>query len=249
VSSTACRAPPALLAVDLRWSPVDETRSDGRLRFRPRPSGGAFAPVDGPLGLEVVRDGVLYVPETAEAAGPLMVLLHGAGGSGRRELRAVVAAADRYGATVVAPDSRGITWDIFSGGFGPDVDFIDRVLDAVADRCDADLSRLALGGISDGATYALSLGLTNGDVFGAIVAFSPGGVASGRLTGTPRVYVSHGTHDPVLPIDGSSRTLVPMLRTGGYDVTYHEFDGGHTVPPTIADEAFAWWLRESGPPV
>jgi predicted esterase len=36
---------------------------------------------------------------------------------------------------------------------------------------------------------------------------------------------------------------VPALQRAGYDVLYHEFDGGHTVPPDIAEEAFKW-LRE-----
>jgi phospholipase/carboxylesterase len=30
------------------------------------------------------------------------------------------------------------------------------------------------------------------------------------------------------------------VRDAGYDVRYREFDGGHTVPPAIAREAFAW---------
>ncbi len=84
-----------------------------------------------------------------------MVFLHGAGGTGRRELRAVVAAADRYGTVIAAPDSRGPTWDLIEGGFGPDVTFIDRDLAAVADRGALDHDPLAVGGISDGATYAL----------------------------------------------------------------------------------------------
>jgi predicted esterase len=35
---------------------------------------------------------------------------------------------------------------------------------------------------------------------------------------------------------------VPALREAGYDVTFAEFDGGHTVPPEIADQSMAWWL-------
>ena len=215
---------------------------DGRLSFRARPPSGSVGGVDERLGLDVVRDGVLYVPDTAEAGAPVMVFLHGAGGTGRRELRAVLGAADRYGVVIAAPDSRGITWDIIEVGFGPDVVFIDRVLDAVADRCDVDLARLALGGVSDGASYALSLGLTNGDVFEAIVAFSPGGMVPGTIVGRPEVFVSHGTDDPILPIATSSRVLVPLLRGAGYPVEYREFEGGHTVPPAVADEAFRWWL-------
>jgi phospholipase/carboxylesterase len=219
------------------------------LTFRARPpAGSAERGGDLPLGLDAVRDGILYVPDTAEAAAPVMMFLHGAGGSGRRELRAVLGAADRYGVVIVAPDSRSITWDVIEFGFGPDVHFIDRALDAVVDRCDVDPTRLALGGVSDGATYALSLGLGNGDVFEALVAFSPGGMAPAEIVGRPRVYVSHGTADPVLPIDTSSRALVPLLGDAGYDVTYHEFDGGHTVPAPVADEAFRWWLAPGAQP-
>jgi predicted esterase len=98
-----------------------------------------------------------------------------------------------------------------------------------------------MGGFSDGATYALSLGLVNGDLFRALVAFSPGFVAEGEpFLGRPRVFVSHGTEDQVLPIDRTSRTIVPGLRARGYDVTYREFDGRHEVPIEIAREGLAW---------
>src|SRR5439155_6710341 len=223
-------------------SGAERSPAAGRLAFRSRPSRGRTGATDEPLGIGVGRDGVLYVPETAERAAPVILFLHGAGGNGRRELRAVVAAADRYGTVVVAPDSRTPTWDVIAGRFGADVPFIDRVLDAVADRCDVDLDRLAVGGISDGASYALSLGLANGAAFGAIIAFSPGFMLRGPRAGRPRIYISHGTEDPVLPIDVCSRRLVPALEAAGYDVNYEEFEGGHTVPPVVADRAFAWWV-------
>jgi phospholipase/carboxylesterase len=190
-----------------------------------------------------VRDGLLYVPDTAVAGGPALVFFHGAGGTGRRELRVVMAAADRYGVVVLAPDSRGPTWDVIvAGGFAGDPPFIDRALDAATGRCDADFGRLAAGGVSDGASYALSIGLTNGDLFEAVIAFSPGFLAVAELVGRPPVFVSHGVADPILPIDGCSRRIVPLLEEAGYDVTYREFDGGHTVPPTISDEAIRWWV-------
>ncbi len=64
--------------------------------------------------------------------------------------------------------------------------------------------------------------------------------------GAPRFFVSHGTADDVLPIDRTSRRIVPALREEGLDVTYREFSGPHTVPPEIAREAVDWlgW----GPP-
>jgi phospholipase/carboxylesterase len=193
------------------------------------------------------RDGVLYVPDTAEARAPLAVYLHGANGSGAAHLRPVLGAADRYGVVLVAPDSRGGTWDLIEGRrFGPDVAFIDEVLDRVVDRVDADTTGMAVIGVSDGASYALSVGLSNGDVFSTVIAFSPGFVAMLEPVGRPRIFVSHGTGDRILPIDACSRSFVPMLRDAGYDVMLREFDGGHDVPAPVADEALRWWL--AGPP-
>lgn len=227
-----------------------------RLRFRPAPASAARpGPGPGreePLGLGGDRDGLLYVPDTAEPGAPVLVFLHGAMGSGRAHVRAVLGAADRYGVVVVAPDSRDpVTWDLIAGGrIGPDVAFLDRVLEGLADRLDLDLdtARLALGGVSDGASYALTVGLSNGDVFTTVLAHSPGFLAVPRPAGRPRVFVSHGTADPVLPIDPCSRTFVPALRDAGHEVRFDEFDGGHTVPPAVADHAVDWWLHDGGPP-
>jgi phospholipase/carboxylesterase len=216
----------------------------GRLSFAVRPATGAAGGRDEPLGLATGRDGVLYVPETAGPAAPLLVFLHGATGTGRAHLRAVLAAVDRYGVILVAPDSRGPTWDlIVERRFGPDVAFLDRVLDAVVDRVDADTGRLAIGGVSDGASYALSIGLTNGDVLGTVLAFSPGFLVAPKPMGEPRIFVSHGRSDPILPIDVCSRSFVPSMREAGYAVNFREFEGGHTVPPPISDAAVRWWLE------
>lgn len=217
-----------------------------RLTFLVRPTTGPRGERDEPLGLDAPRDGVLYVPDTADPGAPLLVFLHGATGSGRAHLRAVLAAADRYGVIVVAPDSRHpTTWDLIAERrFGPDVAFLDRVLDAVVDQVDANLDRLAIGGVSDGASYALSIGLANGDLFSAVLALSPGFLLVPGPTGRPRVFVSHGTADPILPIDACSREFVPPLRADGYEVRFREFDGGHTVPPQVADDGVRWWLDD-----
>ena len=107
------------------------------------------------------------------------------------------------------------------------------------DRCAIE-PRIAIGGFSDGASYALTLGAINGDLFTAIVAFSPGFVVAGDRHGSPRVFVSHGTRDEILPINRTSRRIVPQLRDEGYAVTYREFDGPHTVPEPVLREAFEW---------
>ena len=118
--------------------------------------------------------------------------------------------------------------------------FLDAALDQVFSRFAVDATRVSIEGFSDGASYALSLGLANGELFSKVVAFSSGFLAPGRLQGRPEVFVSHGVHDRVLPIDRCSRRIVPELEVAGYSVDYREFDGGHTVPKDIAAAAEAW---------
>ena len=118
--------------------------------------------------------------------------------------------------------------------------FLNRVLEYVFARVTVDPQRVVLGGFSDGATYALSLGLANGDLFPRVAAFSPGFVIPAAVRGHARFFISHGRSDQILPIDQCSRVIVPQLRAKGYDVTFKEFDGRHEVPPEIAADAMRW---------
>jgi phospholipase/carboxylesterase len=103
--------------------------------------------------------------------------------------------------------------------------------------------RLAVGGFSDGASYALSLGVMNGDLFTHVLAFSPGFFRALEPHGRPRIYISHGTRDRVLPIDPCSRRIVGQLKRAGCEVTYKEFNGGHTVPEERRVEGVGLFLR------
>ncbi len=196
-----------------------------------------------PLGLDGSRDGWLYVPATynPDSPAPLVLMLHGAGGGGQGNLWPLRDMAEAAGMILLGPDSRRDTWDVIYGGYGPDVAFIDEALARTFKRYAVDPQRVAVEGFSDGASYALSLGMTNGDLFSDIVAFSPGFMTPASQTGAPRIYISHGVRDDVLPIGSCSRRLVPLLRRAEYDVTYHEFEDGHTVPPAIAQDAVRWF--------
>ncbi len=187
--------------------------------------------------------GLLYVPAGVrpERPAPLVLVLHGAGATAQHGLELLLGQVDDAGLVLLAPSSQGRTWDLVLGGYGPDVAWIDRALAEVFQRLPVDPSRLAVGGFSDGASYAISLGLTNGDLFSHVLAFSPGFAAPARRHGRPRLFVSHGTRDRVLPIDRCSRKLVPKLRQAGYQVRYREFDGGHAIPAAIAQDAVAWF--------
>jgi phospholipase/carboxylesterase len=198
------------------------------------------------LDVDSARIVMLYVPASyrADRLAPVVVMLHGAGGNPRRVLSYVTALADSTGVLLLAPQSAGMTWDAVRGPYGPDVAFIDRALMHLFTRYAVDTTRLAIGGFSDGATYALSLGITNGDLFTHVIAFSPGFMVPAAQRGAPRLFVSHGTKDQILSIDACSRQIVRRVRDSGYAVLYREFDGGHTVPPGIAREAFDWLIAK-----
>ncbi|MFT8246504.1 alpha/beta hydrolase [Roseomonas sp. BN140053] len=211
----------------------------GRLRARPGAAPEEPAPAPGlhPIGSGQRRDGLLRVPDGAgDAAVPLVVMLHGAGGDAAGALRLIEAAVPP-GALLLVPESRGPTWDVIMGSYGPDVGFLDAALGAVFRRHRVDARRVALAGFSDGASYALSLALGNGDLFTHAFGFSPGFIAPAEQVGKPDFFVSHGVADEVLPIDACSRRLVPRLREAGYAVRYCEFPGGHSVPGELAAEA------------
>jgi phospholipase/carboxylesterase len=220
---------------------VDAESRDGRLAARPGVIVATTATGTDRLEIGGRRDAVLRVPSGA-AGGPLplLVLLHGAGGSGEGMLRRLGSAPDAAGVAVLAPDSRDSTWDAIRSGFGADIAFLDRALARTFERVAIDPARVAVGGFSDGASYALSLGAINGDLFRKVVAFSPGFMVGGAAHGRPEFFVSHGTADPILPIDRCSRLIVPQLQSRGYKVTFREFDGRHEVPPDIAAEAMRW---------
>ena len=208
-------------------------------------SNAATTPKPEPLRLGTARDGFFYIPARKDSSrpAPLLLYLHGAGGSGA-VIQYLLDHADSLGTVLVAPDSRGKTWGLISGDEGVDVEFIDAALQKVFDRCPIDPGRIGIGGFSDGATAALSWGLVNGDLFSDVIAFSPGGV---RLpsppVGKPRVFISHGLHDRILPIDRCSRRIVPELRSAGYAVDYREFDGDHEVPGDIGDAGLGSLLK------
>lgn len=225
----------------------EENSRHGRLSVRRYPPVSAatrtgLLPLDGPSGeLLALR----YVPAPADGRPyRLVVLLHGAGGSPRQGLDLLLPVADEHRFLLVAPKSAAGTWDLIVDGFGPDVRRIDRLLEQTFDAYPVE--QVTVGGFSDGASYALSIGLANGDLFNAVLAFSPGFAAPLVTHGQPAVFVSHGTGDRVLPVERCSRRLVPRLKVLGYDVTYEEFDGGHEVPEKIVGRAVRWLLAAGG---
>ena len=234
----------AAVATGCRESTGPGSAESSHLMSRPGAPSKTPLPGRNPLELATGRDGFLFVPPDYSPSRPasLLVLLHGAGQNS--SLWSGSQLTSLYGPrniVVLAPDSRSVSWDIAYGGFGADVEFIDRALAYTFDRCVIDPASIALGGFSDGASYALSLGASNGDLFSHLIAFSPGFFGPGTVRGKPKIFVSHGTADPILPFSWTSTQLVPSLTTQGYMVKFVQFAGGHTLPLAVATEATDWF--------
>lgn len=218
----------------------------GKLSARPGLSSGVKISTAGIVRLDVgdQRECLLYVPQNYRADNrfPLILALHGASGNANTGLSLFQRTAEATNAILLVPSSKKRTWDMLIRNYAEDVKLIDRALAHVFKSYQIDESKLAIGGFSDGASYALSLGLANGDLFTHVMAFSPGFVLPLPRQGSPRIYISHGLRDAMLPVDRCSRKIVAQLQRENYDVFYHEFDGSHSAPVKIVQEAMGWFL-------
>jgi phospholipase/carboxylesterase len=199
-----------------------------------------------PLRLDRIRDGLFYIPKayTHETPAAFALMLHGAGGEADHGLHLLKEYADEKNVILLSPASRATTWDIIAkDAFNGDVLFIDQALALVFKNFNIDSRHLAIGGFSDGASYALSMGLGNGDLFTHIIAFSPGFYHTVENKGKPRIYISHGVRDHILPIAPCSRRIVPRLKRLNYEINYNEFQGEHEIPGHIATGAVNWFLK------
>ena len=100
-----------------------------------RPGTPTVAPVVGysALGIQTGRDGQIYVPTTYSPStpAPLILMLHGGGGAGLDwKSYGMGELLDDLGIVIVAPDSRGITWDLFTrGGYQVDPRFFNLAME------------------------------------------------------------------------------------------------------------------------
>jgi len=222
--------------------------NDGRLSARPRTDVKTSTAGQIRLGLDNDRDAVLQIPKTAASSPlPLLVMLHGATQSADTMFRYLGSTPEEAGVAVLAPNSRSTTWDAIRTTFADDVNYLNRALELTFTKIAVDPARLTLGGFSDGASYAISLGLINGDLFNNVIAFSPGFVIDGQAHGKPRFFISHGTHDHILPIDRCGRRIAGELKASGFEVNFREFDGDHEIPADVAREGLSWVLKPRAP--
>ena len=167
------------------------------------------------------RTFTVRAPSRAEsaAARPLVIVLHGRGGSGAGVIQRAGfdAQADREGYLLIAPDGTGNprAWETgFVPGTGiDDVGFIGALIDTAIVRYRVDRARIYVAGYSNGGALAhrvasdLSSRLAGVAVFAGIIG---GRLANGTVTRieAPRapvpILILHGDADDVIPYDTTS---------------------------------------------
>ena len=230
----------ALLAA----APASAETASGQLQAKP-----ALVAMTLPPGVSRIgKNAQAYRPKNVVAAAPLIVLLHPAGGDAYRFLTDFKDIADRRGAILLALNSAGTTWDLQprrGGGpsFGRDAANLDAALAELFAKAPVDRERVVLLGFSDGASYALSLGLANPQLFRAIVALSVGGVfMPTSVDETQRLFFAHGRRDPVLPFANVERRIVPGLERAGFEPRVHWFNGRHEIDPDALEDGLDFAL-------
>ena len=177
---------------------------------------------------------------------PLVVVLHGAGRQDEMIVKGLQ--AERTEAIFVVPRSLGMTWDLIEGTDAPDLRFLDGVLHSLYRRYRIDPAKRALAGYSDGASYALAIGLSNPRTFAAVMAWAAGFLAIDTPNlqpddPKPRVFLEYGTHDQLFPFE---RVAVPMrevLERMGYPLEFRVDEGGiHWPRREFLGDALAWFL-------
>lgn len=224
-------------------TPALRAADGGRLTARHQPPSLDAGPGEHVLDDNGGRRALLYIPPSYDAAtpAPLMLMLHGARGDGDRTLEQQRAVAAAHGVIVLSPSTRSGTWDAIRGDFAHDLAKLDELLMESFRRCNVDPARIASAGFSDGASYALSIGLMNGALFTHIIAHSPGFIISRERSGRPKVYISHGRQDDVLPFDRCGARIAAQLEQEGYAPRFDVFDGGHTASPELRSAALEWF--------
>jgi polyhydroxybutyrate depolymerase len=191
----------------------------------------------------------VHVPPGYDPAkpAPLVVLLHGYGGSGRDivdELRLGAAAAER-GFLYVAPDGTldstiSRFWNAtdaccdFEGAGVDDATYLEGVIKEIQAKFAVDPKRIDVVGHSNGAFMSYAMACTHADAIAAIVSLA-GATFKDPTACAPKHPVAileiHGTADDTIYFDGGTITLPGGHSMGAYPgarasvATWAKYDG------------------------
>ena len=197
---------------------------------------------------------VLLTPSVIDSqrSYPLITVFHGAGRQDEMLVKACRDQPDSRQALFLIPRSVEPTWDLIAGGGGqPDLEFLEYAWDLVYRRYPIDPGRQVLMGYSDGASYALSLALSNPGFFDAGLCWAAGFAsmdrnAVGAQDKRTRFYLEYGTADPLFPFDQIALPMRKNLERAGYRVRFSVDEGGRHWPSgAFQGEALDWYFETS----
>src|SRR5262245_50525155 len=215
---------------------------------------------ESPTGFVTVERGesraVLLTPDEIDPRRryPLVTVLHGAGRQDELLVRAFRDEPAKRQALFLVPRSLHPTWDLIACDERPDLDFLAWAYDLIYRRYPIDAERQALLGYSDGASYALSIGLSNPGVFHAVMGWAAGFMALDDRhhrpgDRKPSVLLEYGTHDELFPFQRVALPMRANLERLGYTVEFRVDEGGRHWPSgTFQSEALDWFFSEPWQP-
>ena len=139
-------------------------------------------------------------------------------------------------------DPRGRKRDphVVPEGLAPARDRLCAMLDDLERHEGLPPDRVFLGGFSQGAMLACDTVLHSSRPFAGLIMLSGSLIAKHEWEqrwparqGLP-VFQSHGTDDPILPYETAIQLKDACVRHG-LAVNWHEFPGGHEIPPSVLD--------------
>jgi poly(3-hydroxybutyrate) depolymerase len=156
----------------------------------------------------------IYVPQsyTPDEAMPLVVMLHGAGGTGLNMsyMTGMSSIADEENFIVAYPDGIALNWDFSPSptqiGGSVDAEYLKKMVDDIAVDLNIDKQRVYAAGYSNGGHMALLLACQAQDTFAAIASASAT-LSTGMLRLCTEaqpipIITMHGTLDSIIPWNG-----------------------------------------------
>jgi predicted esterase len=196
------------------------------------------------------RSGMAFIPaEAVQGPRPLLIVLHGTGGSGAGMLATFAAIARQRGVIMLAPDSGrspdgAYNWQVPDrpNDPSPDTSHVLACLDELyaTPHLKIDPARVLAVGHSGGGSTAAYLG-TNDPRVRAFAVLHGGVFASGLGASVARAWFSTGTEDTLRPPDVVQRAAAAAQKHTT-DVRLRFYPGGHGLTQGEIDDVISWWL-------
>jgi len=189
----------------------------------------------------------LYVPDLVSPDMPMIVIMHGMGGSGANTIQKWVERLEDKFVILCPTYPMGAWWSQNAENF------VLQLINEIRAKYPIDPNRIFLSGLSNGAIGAYLMGMFYPDRFAGVVPIA-GGITKRlmsflvNLNNTP-MYVIQGEFDPIFPIELTRRTY-KILSDFKSPVIYREHKergvahGGHFLPESEVPALVEWLTKQ-----